>query len=35
MTVAFSLTYRITLTLQIAKHEIPLIDIGSRDKVYG
>jgi len=28
-------SYRITLTLQITEHEILLLDIGSRDEVYG
>jgi len=33
--VSLTYSYRITLTLQIAEHEILLIDIGSHDEVYG
>ena len=32
--VSLTYSYRITLTLQITEHEILLLDIGSRDKVY-
>jgi len=33
--VSFTHSYRITLTLQIMRHEILLLDIGSHDEVYG
>ena len=33
--VSVTYSYRITLTLQITEHEILLLDIGSRDEVYG